>query len=237
MAAMERVSNPNGGADRHDETARLVALGRDREAARRHTRAPSQTVHTTGGTVNPNEQLDVILPSLVDLARAITPDQLGNPSPCAAFDVRGVLCHMIGGAGFFAAQFCGEPAPVPPAPDTDLGGDDPVATFVAAMEALHAAIASPGALDRTVVAPFGEVPGEVAARFLALDGMVHGYDLATATGQAYAPPGPLVEEVMAFAAQAIVPEMRDGDTFAAAVEPAADATPIVRLAAFTGRAV
>ena len=187
--------------------------------------------------MTPTEQLDVVLPSLVDLAGTISSDQLGDPTPCAAFDVRGVLNHMIGGAGFFAAQFRGEPVPMPPAPGTDLGGDDPAASFVAAMVALHAAVAAPGALDRTVVAPFGEVPGEVAARFLALDGLVHGYDLATATGQAYAPPESLVDEVRAFAAQAIAPEMRDGDTFAAAVEPPADASSLVRLVAFTGRVV
>jgi uncharacterized protein (TIGR03086 family) len=75
------------------------------------------------------------------------------------------------------------------------------------------------------------------ARFVALDGLVHGWDLATATGQAYDPPTELVEEVDGFARQAIADPMRDGDTFAAAVEPPADATAMERLAAFTGRTV
>ena len=35
--------------------------------------------------------------------------------------------------------------------------------------------------------PFGEVPGAVFARFVVFDGLVHGWDLATATGQTYAP--------------------------------------------------
>jgi hypothetical protein len=35
----------------------------------------------------------------------------------------------------------------------------------------------------------------------------------------------------------IAPEARDGDTFAAEVTPPADASPIQRLVAFTGRAV
>ncbi len=67
-----------------------------------------------------------------------------------------------------------------------------------------------------------------------LDGLVHGWDLATSTGQPYAPPDALVVEVDAFARRAVDP-LRDGDTFAAAVEPAAAAAPIERLAAFTGR--
>jgi len=219
-----------------DETSRLVALGRDREAARRRT-APPEPVPHREGTMDTNEQLDVILPALVEIAGNITPDQLGNPSPCRGFDVRGVLNHMIGGAGFFAAQLRGEPAPEPPPPGTDLAGDDPVATFTAAMEELHAATKTPGAYERTIVSPFGEVPGAFIAQFLALDGMVHAYDLAWATGQTYAPSEELAAEVLAIATKAIAPQMRDGDTFAAEVTPPADASNLVRLVAFTGRAV
>ena len=76
------------------------------------------------------------------------------------------------------------------------------------------AIRAPGALDRTVAAPFGEMPGEAFARFVVLDGLVHGWDLATATGQTYEPSDAFVAEVDAFARQAIAAEMRDGDTFA-----------------------
>lgn len=183
------------------------------------------------------EQLEVILPSLVEIAGNVEPDQMGNPSPCRDFDVRGVFNHMIGGARFFAAQFRGEAPPEPPAPGTDLTGDDPIATFTAAMDELLAATKAPGALERTVVAPFGSVPGSVVARFLTLDGMVHAYDLASATGQTYAPPEELAAEVLAFAKGAIAPEMRDGDTFAAEVTPPAGASSLVRLVCFTGRTV
>jgi uncharacterized protein (TIGR03086 family) len=94
---------------------------------------------------------------------------------------------------------------------------------------------TPGAADRVIAAPFGEVPGSVFARFVAFDGLVHGWDLATGTGQAYAPADDLVEEVEAFAHQALAPEMRDGDTFAAETETPADARPLERLVAFSGR--
>lgn len=224
-----------------DETARLVALGRDREAAHLHTAAPSgpatRPTRAPGGTLDTHDQLDVILPSLVGIASNVTPDQMGNPSPCREFDVRGVFNHMIGGARFFAAQFRGEAPPAPPAPGTDLCGDDPVATFVTAMDELLAATKAPGAFERTVVAPFGEAPGSVVAQFLTLDGMVHAYDLAVATGQTYEPSEDLAAEVLAFAKQAIAPEMRDGDTFAAEVPAPAGASTLERLVAFTGRNV
>jgi uncharacterized protein (TIGR03086 family) len=99
------------------------------------------------------------------------------------------------------------------------------------LDAMH----SPGAGERIIAAPMGEVPGAAFARFVAFDGLVHGWDLATATGQAYAPADDLVEEVAAFAHQALAPEMRDGDVFAAETETPADASPLERLVAFSGR--
>jgi uncharacterized protein (TIGR03086 family) len=141
--------------------------------------------------------------------------------------VRGVLEHMIGGATAFAAAYRGEPAA-----DPDL--DDVLGGFGPALQGLGAAIGAPGALDRTVAAPFGDLSGETFARFVVLDGLVHGWDLATATGQPYEPSTELVAAAQAFAEQALDP-LRDGQTFAAAVEPAAGASPIERLAAYTGR--
>ena len=182
------------------------------------------------------EQLDVILPALNRVARNVRPDQMAKATPCAAFTVRDVFNHMIGGASFFTAQFRGESPPDMPADGADLAGDDVVATFTATIDALADAAMQPGALERTIVSPFGEVPGDVVARFLALDGLVHTWDLATATGQTYDPPEPVVVEVLAFAHQAIAPAMRGGP-FGTEVPAPADATPLQRLVAFTGRAV
>ena len=173
------------------------------------------------------EQLNQLGPILAGVVGGIRPDQLDDPTPCSEFTVRGVLEHMIGGAAMFAAAFRGtEPAQ----PDTT----DVLAGFGPALTELAASIQGPGALGRTIQAPFGEVSGDTFARFVVLDGLVHGWDLATATGQPYGPPDALVDAVDAFARQALDP-LRDGHTFGPAVEPPTSATPIERLAAFTGR--
>ena len=177
--------------------------------------------------MDPLTQLDQVAALVTGVVGGITPDQLDLPTPCSEFTVRGVLEHMIGGATMFAAAYRGQAATEP-----DLG--DVLGGFGPALGDLGAAVSAPGALDRTVAAPFGEVPGETFARFIVLDGLVHGWDMATATGQAYEPPADLVAEVEAFACQVLDP-MRDGQTFAAAVQPAAGASPIERLAAYTGR--
>ena len=177
--------------------------------------------------MDPISQLEQLGPHLGGVVANIRPDQLDEPTPCSDYDVRGVLEHMISGATAFAAAYRGE-APA----DPDLR--DPLGSFGPVLGDLVAAITAPGALDQTVAAPFGEVPGETFARFVVLDGLVHGWDMATATGQAYEPPDELVAAADAFARQALDP-LRDGDTFAAATEPPAGAPPIVRLAAYTGR--
>lgn len=181
--------------------------------------------------MDPRNQIDEILPLLNQLVTSLDDTHLDAPTPCANFAVRDILEHMIGGATMFAAAFRGE-APAAPTEPTDL-----VAAFPAAMAELRAAVRSPGALDRTIAAPFGEVTGDTFARFVAMDGLVHGWDLATATGQPYDPPADIVAEVDAFARQAVSDDLRDGDTFAAVVEPPVDASALVKLVAFTGRSV
>jgi len=177
--------------------------------------------------MEPLAQLDRLAPALGRVISGIQPDQLDLPTPCADFTVRGVLEHMVGGATAFAAAYRGVE---PDAPDLA----DPLAGLPVALGGLFEAMSAPGALDGTIVAPFGELPREDFARFVVLDGIVHGWDMATATGQAYDPDPELVAAVESFARSTLDP-LRDGQTFAAAVEPASDASPIERLAAYTGR--
>lgn len=178
--------------------------------------------------MGPLEQLDNLAPVLGTVINGIRDDQFDNATPCTEFTVEGVLQHMLVGATMFTAAFKGE-APQP-APTGDLR-----AATGEALGNLVAAMHSPGALERTVDAPFGAAPGETFARFVVLDGLVHGWDIATATGQEYDPPASVVAEVQEFARSAITP-MR-GDVFAAETTAPEGATPIERLAAFTGRKV
>jgi uncharacterized protein (TIGR03086 family) len=214
------------------EVERLIEHGRDREAAALAVRHLSVATRQ-GESVDPIEQFNQLAPVLGGVVTEIRPDQLDNPTPCTGFTVRGVLGHMVGGATAFAAAFRGEPAPS----IDESGSGEPVDRFGQAMTGLMDAVRSPGALDRTITAPFGDVPGQAFARFIVLDGLVHGWDLATATGQEYRPPATLVADVYAFAREAIVPEMREAGMFAAPVEAPAGANPIEQLVAFTGRRV
>ena len=184
--------------------------------------------------MEPTEQLSILLPILTNIVGRIEPNQLDDPTPCAAFTVRDVVNHMINGAESFAPAFRGtEPTPSAPIPV----GVHPAARFRTAMAELLNAVHSPGALTRVVDAPFGQVPGEVFARFVAFDGLVHGWDMASSTGQPYAPPAELTASVDGFARQALSPDMRDGDTFAAETAARPEDDDLLRLIAFSGRTV
>jgi uncharacterized protein (TIGR03086 family) len=200
----------------------LIAVGRDREAVE------SALGHALDGV----QQLEQIAPILGAIVGNLTDADLARPTPCANFDVAGVLEHMIGGASAFAPGFRGDgSAPNPPTEGSVFD------RFNAAMGALMDAVHTPGAQDHTIASPFGEVTGAYFARYVALDGITHAWDLATATGQAVTPPDTLVAEIDAFAHELLQPAMRDGDTFADATEPPADATRLETLVAFTGRTV
>ena len=183
--------------------------------------------------MDPVEQLDHLIPMLDAIVDGIGADQLDEPTACSNFTVAGVLEHMIGGASAFAPAFRGESPEGAIAP----GGGTPQARFHRAMADLLDAVHTPGAQERTIAAPFGEVSGETFTRYVAFDGLVHGWDLTSATEQPYAPADALVDEVDAFARQFIGPQFRDGDTFAAETEPPAGSSTLERLVAFSGREV
>ena len=212
--------------DRVRSAAELIELGRDREAVAAATRE--------GQGMDGVEQLDQIIPMLGAIVAAIEPAQLSLSTPCAGFDVAGVLEHMIGGASMFAPAFRGESADVA-AGDTADGS--PQDRFRRAMVDLADAVHAPGAQERTIGAPFGEVPGAVFARYIAFDGLIHGWDLSSATGQPYRPPDTVLREIDTFARDFLKPQLRDGDTFAEATEAPHGSTVLQRLVAFTGRSV
>ena len=181
------------------------------------------------------QQLESAIASLRTVVAGIKPDQLDDPTPCANFDVRTLLGHFLGNLDSVAGGLRGGrmPAELPPRPE--ILGDDPVKAYDSVMADFLAAVRSPGAMERVLTVPFGEVPAPALIGFVAFDLVVHGWDLATATGQPYDPPAALVAEVDTFARQVVAPEWRDGDTFAAEVELAPDASPLEQLVAFSGR--
>jgi uncharacterized protein (TIGR03086 family) len=185
--------------------------------------------------MGPIDQLAVILPAVTDLVDQVTVDQLGAPTPCSDFDVHDVIDHMIVLGGAFAHLFRGETPPATEAPP--VYGRVPAAELSTAMGDLLDAVRSDGAMERMLDTPLGRMPGATFACVVAFDGLVHGWDLAVATGQPYNLDDELVEAVTGFARVALTDELRATGMFAAPTGAPADATPIEALAAFSGRSI
>ena len=185
--------------------------------------------------MEPTEQLTVILPAISELVDRIEPAHLHNPTPCTNFVLSDVLDHMIVLGGSFSYLFRGLEPPEPLTRDDD--GRVPAAEFRKVMHDLLDAVHTAGALERTIVSPVGEMPGDTFARLVAFDGLVHGWDIARATGLTWELPDEVVAAVDSFARAALSDNLRDGDTFKDATTPPANASPIEQVAAFSGRTV
>ena len=179
--------------------------------------------------MDPLTQLDQLGPPLGGVVAGITPDQLDRPTPCADFTVRGVLEHMIGGATAFAAAFRGE---TPAEPDLERPARRPSARRSATSSPRSA---RPGRSTGRSPRRSARCPATTFARFVVLDGLVHGWDLATATGQPYDPPDDLVAAVDAFARQVARPAARRRRPSPTPSSPPPAPPPSSASAAFTGR--
>jgi uncharacterized protein (TIGR03086 family) len=94
---------------------------------------------------------------------------------------------------------------------------------------------APGAMDKVLDLPFGQIPGPFVLELLKFDLLVHCWDLSQATGQSFDPPAELAQHGLEVAKNMIAPDARNGDTFAEEATVPPNATPIEKLVAFTGR--
>jgi uncharacterized protein (TIGR03086 family) len=180
-----------------------------------------------------------VVASTDKVVKGTSSEQLGLSSPCAEWTVRDVINHITGGATMFAV--CVEKGSVP---DDLLGklmagdnlGDDYVGAWETASTRAIAAFDAPGALDKTVALPFGEMPAGVALNIAIFDVLTHAADIASATGQTIDDTA-LLDTALEVGHQMIGPELRTPGVFDAE-QPAPDgASPMVQLLAFAGRKV
>jgi uncharacterized protein (TIGR03086 family) len=188
--------------------------------------------------MNDVEMMQRVLDETQRVVDGIDESQLGLPTPCDEWDVRGVLNHITGGADMFAT--CVNDGSIT---DERLGqliggdnlGSDYKGSFAAASKRAMTAFERPGSADEIVTLPFGQMPAGIALRIAIFDVTVHAWDLAKATGQSTALDGQVLGSALEVGRQMIAPEMRDAGMFGREV-PVPDSAPTQdRLAAFAGR--
>ncbi len=119
----------------------------------------------------------------VDALDGLSPERWAGPTPCADWDVRALLNHIVYEDLWTVPLMEGATiAEVGDRYEGDLLGDDPLAAAHAACDMAVTATASGVVAGQIVHLSFGDVPAEEYAHQLAADHMIHGWDLAVATG-------------------------------------------------------
>ena len=186
---------------------------------------------------------DTVLPQLhrraLDATRRVVAgvgrDQWTRPTPCAEWDVHALLNHVIAG-NWWAAEL-GAVATIEAVGDRldgDTVGEDALASYDASAAAAAAVFEAPGAMAAPCAVSYGPVPGSVYAGHRFVDVLIHGWDLAVATGQDPA----LDPELVTAAEEVMRPQaamVRASGVFGEDLAVAADADAQARLLAFAGR--
>lgn len=169
---------------------------------------------------------------VTSLLSTVREDQRCLPTPCDEFDVRTLSTHLLGTVGrVIAIAELGDAESVPPlAPEHDAE------TFAQLAERAHRTWADDALLDKPVTVPWGQAPGREALWGYIGEALVHGWDLAVATGQPSEADPTLVEPTAAEVRRFLPAAARvPGVPFSSVVEPRPEAGPTERLANWSGR--
>jgi uncharacterized protein (TIGR03086 family) len=131
------------------------------------------------------DALDASAERNVELVAQVGPEQWNDPTPCAAWNVKTLVGHLIAGRHGYCALLKGAPATKLRsilAQQGEAAGTDPVSACETAVRSVRAAFAEPGALERTVRHRMGDIPGSLLLALLVGDTVVHSWDLAAAIG-------------------------------------------------------
>ena len=151
-------------------------------------------------------------------------DQLDGSTPCEEWNVRTLLDHMIDSQNYFLATARGEEASLPSPSPPSLIGDDPVAQYQETRQATLAAYRESGVVEKT-----GPMLG-----IAFVDQLIHGADLAKATGQDPTMPDDLAQAAFAMVDGRLTPENR-GAGFKPAIDAPEGANAQQKLLAYSGR--
>jgi uncharacterized protein (TIGR03086 family) len=170
---------------------------------------------------------------------SVTADDLGRPTPCAAWDLRALLAHMICQHRGFAAAARGNVDDLSVWQPLPLGAD-PVAAYAAAVDDVLDAFGADGVLARRMYLPEIRdgitVPAAMAMSFHFIDYVVHAWDVAVTIGRPVWFDEDILDAAMLVAGR--VPDGAERTTPGAAFAPSlptVSTDPLDRVLAMLGR--
>ncbi|MDD7938255.1 TIGR03086 family metal-binding protein [Actinomycetospora lutea] len=185
---------------------------------------------------DPRPLLTRALDQIGELVAGTAPDALERPTPCADWDVRTLLDHLVGvhrriahvGAGGHFADITSTPEVARGTHDAEIAA--------ARVDIDRVWVHDEAVLDRVLTVPWGTMPGRLVGFGYVQELTVHAWDLAAATGRTEGLDDELALAVEETAHRVLPAEPRGGDIpFGPPVAVAADAAPHERLVAWLGR--
>ncbi len=177
----------------------------------------------------------VALDATREVVAGITDDQWTRPTPCAEWDVRALLNHVVAGNWWASRLAAGATIEeVGSEYDGDLLQPSPLGEYHESAVAAARAFEAPGALEAPCAVSYGPVPGFVYAGHRLVDVAIHGWDLAVGTGQ----PSPLTPDLVDACRRVLEPQLdllRASGMFGSAQPIPADADATTRLLLTLGR--
>lgn len=168
-------------------------------------------------------RLEPTVYTAADLVRGVKPEQWHDPTPCTEWDVRTLTNHLLQVATALDLAGRGEPVPAELWSRDLIDGPNPFESWT-----------DPGELTATVTFGDDTMPGPMVQAMLASDLVLHGWDLAEATGQEFTCTPDAAATTLAFIEQT-ADQGRAAGLYAQPV-PVAEETPILdRALALSGR--
>ena len=129
------------------------------------------------------EALDLAESEFERFLRGVGDDQWGLPTPCAEWDVRAVVNHVVAGGNFFIAllEGCSKEEGEQLLLAADALEPDPVAAFVTQRPRFRSVFTAPGALERVGHHVIADMTGAQLLAGRVMDLTLHAWDIADAT--------------------------------------------------------
>jgi uncharacterized protein (TIGR03086 family) len=171
------------------------------------------------------------------LVGGVRDDQLANPTPCEGTTVAGLLDHLVGLTTAFAMGARKEPVTGAPRASAEELAPDWRERLPLQLDELAEAWRRPDAWDGMATVGGAELPAMVMGVVAADEVLVHGWDLAVATGQDYDADAAVAAAVLHQVTMLTRPgmeELRNGQ-FGPVVPVPDDAPVLDRILGLTGR--
>jgi uncharacterized protein (TIGR03086 family) len=183
-----------------------------------------------------HEQLTHAADEAARVVAGTDPAQFGDKTPCTQWDVKELLNHLMLWTSYSFERRARSEQVGPELTERDFASEpDYAARYRAQLDRALAAWAPAEVWESEIDTGGGKTPAPQIAEMILMEMVLHGWDLATATGQDYACP----DDVAATVAKAVgaTAEMyRQYDGFAAGVQlGVADATAFEQTLALSGR--